>query len=363
MSKALIMNSFAKGCVPSVSKVVEDARKMMSLAKYLIVLDAKGKIVSSSTPFDEVRAVTVPCLLVVAPVEYKGVKIAHAVVLEIGFNRFVPYAQSEYQLKVNNNTKVCAVKERHVVASISPNALITLMPEILSIIQSEVTSRIQKWRQPIHTKKSGVRKYSYNYDIPALAFVRFPKNATLLHYGALLYDQKWRTGAQGNLWARAEQIREWLTQFMKLRVNHKTQSGEYTESVVKNSVGLAKLSDVLRVFQLRHERNPGYVRLLENMVHPNPKSSYRVLLKQVRVLHKVPNPKRSYDLEKMKREFALFREELEQIWHLHTVIDAKRNRKRLVHAQGCLVVGVASPEAQNKTLRLLHNEQDADIPF
>ncbi len=366
---AFVPVSFLKGRVPSVSKVREDAQRMMLMARYVITLDKNGKVVDSPTPLDDVKENSLDCLVVVAPVIYRGVHIPYAIVLEVGFNRFVPYAQAEYQVRERGKKVVRAVKERQVVANASPQTLLKLMPNLFETIQMEVDARIKKWKRLTLSHVRGYKKFPY--EVPDLVYVRLPDNVPMLHYGAMLYDVTWRLKEDGNLRVRAKQIRKWLDEFILLRKNHKTDSGYFLEGTVKRSASMASLADRLKLFQMYHMQNSHYVNVLERMIHPHVHSAQRKLLRQVRTLHKVPKPKRNYLFERLRKKYAPYEHKLQALWKLHTVIDSRRNRKRKVHAKDCLVVGVAaSVGLQMAYMERLHKvsdktdtEQDADIPF
>lgn len=276
---AFVPVSFSKGRVPSVTKIVEDARKMMSMAKYVIVLDKTGEVVSSPTPFDDPKSQALDCLVVVAPTIYKGVYVSHAIVLEIGFNRFVPYAQAEYQEKEHGKLRTRAVKERQVVATASSSTVMQLLPYLFEVIQIDVDSRVQKWKRQTLSHVCGYKKFPY--EVPDLVYVRLPSNVPLLHYGAMEYDFTWRLKEDGNIRVRAIQIRRWLDEFIALRRNHKTQSGYFLDRTVKKSMSMSSLADRLKLFQMYHMQNPNFVNVLNRLIHPNPHSIQRRLLRQV----------------------------------------------------------------------------------
>lgn len=365
MDDIFIPVSFTKGIrAPLIQKVIDDAKKMMAMSKYVIILDSCGNIISSPTLGSNRKDSKLECLVVVAPLVYRDTRIEHAIVLEIGFNRFVPYAQAEYKTMSKDSIVITkAVKSRRVVANLSSDSLLHLLPHLFDVVQMDIDRRMMCWKKPMLSQIRGSKKYPR--EVPELLYIRIPENAPLLWYGAMLYDSKWREAQGGNLWVRARQLREWLQEFMKLRANHITEEGSFLDATIKKSGSMTSLSERLKISQNRNGYTSNRMQALERLIDSDPTSSLRRLLAQVRTIHKVPEPKEDVIFKKLEQTFGGFKEKLARVWKLHTVVQVLRNNKRKFHAKTCLAIGVAAREElrKNNSTKWLCEGSDDDIPF
>ncbi len=403
---------------PTVEKVRNDARRIMSFAKCVIVLDSFGNPVQGPT-YQEPRAhhPKVDCLVVVAPTVYKGVYIKYAIVLEIGFRRFVPYSQVEYRL--NGSTKrgpsirrkkgdikheilatetikekVYAIKERLPVLRLTNELLYDLMPLISTGIQMCVDNIIRTWTNTEVVQLRGPRDHNH-YEQEACIVVRFPRTAEVLCAVASFAEYEWRRQPKKQLDTLAKSVKGQLRYFInpKKSHRHRHKDGSFSDSFVRNSTMMYFVADKLKT-RVSRSYSWQMIEMLFELVG-DPKSIEGRLIRQIWRVFKLPRPSNDRSYSRYILEYGEMKDVLLERWLVKSyrklrlmtnrkkyVEEARKDRRRpyFRHARECETFSVfASKDLLAEMMREYYlrksarmekeatvttpEDSDADIPW
>lgn len=339
MDTILTPLSFKTRRAPLLGKVERDADTMYGNARYVIVLDEDGNVVEqrfNRRIDDEV----VDCLAVFAPFTYKGARLERVLVLEIGFRRFVPYAQTEHRLGASTRrgpvlrfrkgeerkprTKVKANKKRAYqiparipIARLTDDALFDIMPALAKGVQECVDAIIRTWTETdvSMTRWTRAGKKWMTYEVSSSISVRFPKSAVLLCATASFAEIAWRQKPNHQLAASARAIRDMLRPFTSPKKRFgKDEHGNFSDEYVRGSQQLFYVSD-----RLRKKVSRGYssvmIEKMLDMVGPagSPK---RRLVEQVWRVFKVPKPEDNPLLKAYQSKYGEMKDLLLERWPL-----------------------------------------------
>lgn len=361
--------SFSGRRAPLVQKVVSDGLKMYDLARYVIVLDEEGQVIEKfdNAPFGG----TVDCLVVLAPCMYSGTLIEKTVVLEIGFRRFVPYAQAEYRkvgttkrgphlrrksdevktknlVSVKKDKTVFAIKPRTPIARICDKVMLQVLPVILDGIQFCVDEILKGWtaHEVIQTRYP---KKDQSYTYIASIFVRFPKQEHLLCAGAKFAEFRYRTGETKDIAANAKVVKENCRLFMKVYKRSKTEDGEYSESVVINSNTASFIASFLCTKILYFGYSIHIVERLLALVG-KPDCPERRLLEQIQKMYKLPKPEEDNCFLLAEENYSSLKERILAAWHLETFGSPRHDKRRIKHAKDALTVRVSGSRGEMEAM-------------
>ena len=391
MNNIVIPLSFNTRRAPSVQKVSTDGERMYKQARHVIVLDAYGTVIESfqNPPFGE----TVDCLVVLAPILYRESFIEKAIVLEIGFRRFVPYAQTEYRLTgstkrgpsvrlkkgdpQNKNAKqaaekhkVFAIKPRAPVAKLVDKVLIELLPIITSCIQTCVDAIIANWKDSEVIQIRGSVWNSYVYT--ASVFVRIPEEEEILCVAAYFGETRYRLTGTGTLASGGRLIKKYCKRFILRHKLHKTEQGDFLDTTVKDSWEAQFIASFLSVRILYKSYTEQMVRRMLTLVG-KANSAERKLVDQIWRIHKIPAPKKDEVLNDLETRHGTLRRILLSSWKLQNFVSLRHDKKRLVHARNCLTISVLGSHKEltkvmdrrdkKKMEAQSPSVDDIDIPF
>jgi hypothetical protein len=354
--------SFHGRRAPPVDKVINDGKRMFEHARYVIVLDQNGRVTQSfeNPPFGKTL---VDCLVVLAPLMYRNTWVAQAVLLEIGFRRFVPYAQTEYRV----NGKIKAIKPRRPVCKLSDKVMVELLPHIGNAIQVCVNSIIMTWEKSIPIQVRVVGNYTYIASI----FVKIPEEEKIFCAVVRFAEFRLRLSPSMTLGSCAILLKKTCERFIKASWRYKTESGDYLNSRVRKSGDANFIADTLRT----RIKFRGYTRqMVDEMLALVGKegSPERELINQIWKLYKIPVPVRDTALDVLEKEYGHLKSQLLSRWKLGNFISYRHQRKRMSHARGALTISVLGSEVELRKMIVEHDknrkgptedEDDEDIPF
>lgn len=380
MESILTPVSFKERRVPYLEKVGRDADIMYENARYVITLDDVGRVIEqrfNRRIDDEV----VDCLAVFAPFTYKGVRLERTLVLEIGFRRFVPYAQTEHRLgastrrgpvvrlkkgeerkekqraKRKKGKMAYVIKARVPVASFTEDALFDLMPTITKGIQECVDSIVRAWT---NTAAAYPRGTWHRFEYESSIVVRFPKEATLLCATASFAELEWRGEPDKQLAAIARSIRALLKGFADPSVKRRQGApGSFDKGFLRKSRVMQYVAEKLSS-RIRYKDYSRHMieRLLE-LVGPL-ESPERKIINQLWSVYKIPKPPHDLEFRKYAASYGEMKELLLEKWLVRNYrsfrlekvkkdlakLRKKENRPYQKHAKGCAEFSVfASKQA------------------
>lgn len=359
MDKFLIPLSFAKRRAPLRAKVQADAQRMYEHARYVIVLDGTGNVLEAR-PNRRQDDNVIDCLAVFAPVTYLGSDFDKSVVLEIGFRRFVPYAQTEYSL--NSSTKrgsrlrrrkgdmreaISALRKprrdrtlrltipaRVPVTCLSDDALFDLLPTITEGAQRCVDDIALTWEKTlgysIRWARGGNRMtgiFLMKHELAPCLSVRIPSEIKLLCATAAFAEMEWRKQPGHHLEKRADAIKDMLKSFLRpKRQRGKNGDGDFEDDFVRASETCHWVSDRLRKI-IEHGYSPAMVEVMLDFVGP-PESVARKLVEQIWRVYKIPHPKRDQEFEAFRFKYGELKDFLLERWHITNYRNLRLERIR-----------------------------------
>ncbi len=355
---------------PLVAKVVRDGEMMYDHARYVIVINAEGLVTEK---FENHRPYLVNCLVVLGPVVYEKKKISRAVLLEIGFKRFVPYAQAEYLV----GKKVKAIKPRNPVARLSDETMLTLLPKIRNGVQQIVDNSIMAWEKtlPIRTlvsKSKDVmgKKTDHVFYAVSRIFVKVPTEEPLLCTAMLLAEREWRSGAGMHFDTLARSTKQKLKDYLLLSGTRNVD--RLTDEQIKKATACYVIADMFKIrIKYRGYREYAMEAILQGIGGAN--SPERILLERIFRLYKVPKASPEglpFESDTVKASYIL-----KLLEGLSCYRSARHTSKRKKHSTNSVVFTVlGSMDKMEKmmTERMLAKAtlseaetllEDDDIPF
>lgn len=360
---------FATGV--TIGKVERDAATMKEKALYVIELDSKGNVLKhySNPPFHKL----LDCIVVLAPAQFQGVRVAQAVALEIGLSRFVPYKATEVKSVRPNNKKQCeVVRERQHVGILPWKVTEKLLPILWLAIQICVDQKMEQWtkarliQDPVEDTSKPGSKNLFVYE--AWITIRIPKNYPLIHAILRLKDEMDRTKTGKNYAHVAEIIRREFSLFRKLKASYKE---DYPDEVLKKSKILYSLAgwikkniqfrgyttrSVYAIRMLLQEKNLQDVTLFDDICR----------------VFKVPKAPPDIFLDMCEPLLGNRKAQLVEDCSLRPCRVFKLEKKRKVHALECFTIAIIGGrehmerlDARNTRNRLNANQaqEDSDIPL
>ena len=358
--------TFARGV--TIGKVERDAATMKEKALYVIELDSKGNVLKhySNPPFHKL----LDCIVVLAPAQFQGVRVAQAVALEIGLSRFVPYKATEVKSFRPNNKKQCkVVRERQHVGVLPWKVTEKLLSTLWLAIQICVDQKMEHWtkarliQDPIEDISKSRPRNLVVYE--AWITIRIPKDYPLIHAILRLKDEADRTKIGKNYTYVAEIIRREFNLFRNLKAFYK---GDYPDEVLKKSnilyslAGWIKKNIQFRGYTMRsvnairtllQEKNSADVTLFDDMCR----------------VFKVPKAPPDIFLDTCEPLLGNKKAQLVEGCSLRPCRVYKYEKKRKVHAQECFTIAIIGGrehmewlDARNTRNRLKATE-DSDIPL
>jgi hypothetical protein len=270
---------------PLITKVVRDGELMYDHARHVIVIDKQGRVTEN---FENHRPHLVNCLVVLGPVVYEKKQVSQAVLLEIGFKRFVPYAQAEYLV----GKRVVAIKPRSPVARLSDETTFALLPEIKNGIQRVVDNSIMAWKKtlPIRTLVSRSKdvmgkKTDHVFYAVSRIFVKVPIEEPLLCAAMLLAEREWRGGAGMHFDTLAKSTKGKLKDYLLLSGTRDVN--RLTDEQIKKANMCYVIADMFKI-RVRYRGYKQYAMetILRGIGSVN--SPERILLERIFKLFKVP---------------------------------------------------------------------------
>lgn len=407
MDTILTMLPFNERRAPLVDKVRRDSELMYEHSRYVIVLNQQGCVVEErfNRRFDDD---IVDCLSVFAPVTYKDVYIEKAIVLEIGFRRFVPYAQTEYRLnsstkrgpshrvkkgeqriiKQKNTEKKIAIKPRTPVAALSKDLIFDLIPAISNGMQMCVDAIVRTWigSQGTTTRWTQAgnisRRIWISYEIEPTVTVRIPSETDVLCATATFAELQWRLRSDGQIDVSAKAIKSILKYYLapKRRAG-KNQEGNFSDEYVKQNTTFYWVADRLtKKVELGY--SPYMIERLLDFIGVQG-SFGRNLIEQIQRIYKVPKAKEDKILDEYQSEYGEIKDILLERWLVRNyrslrlqVNKEKWGKERtsirpyFAHAKNSLIFSVfASKKAQDEmtqayaSKKMKEGDDDNDIPF
>lgn len=411
MDSILTLLPFKERRAPLVDKVKRDSELMYQHSRYVIVVDEQGHVVEQhfNRRFDDD---TVDCLTVFAPVTYRGVYIEKAVVLEIGFRRFVPYAQTEYRLNSSTRRgpshrvkkgeikkevlkkqkqKAIAIKPRVPVAVFSKDAVFDLMPIISNGIQVCVDAIVLTWKGSRGATTvwaqagNKSRKIWRSYEVEPAITVRIPSEMDLLCATATFAELEWRFQSDGQIDISARALKDMLKYYLSpSRRRGKNAQGNFSDEYVKGRTTFYWVAD-----RLQKKVRMGYSRyMIEQLLSfVGVKGSFgRNLIEQIQRVYKVPKAQENEILDKYQFEYGEMKNLLLERWLVRNYQSLRqktnkeiweRNRTSVrpyyAHAKNSQAFSIfASKKTQDEMAKAYDarksnphdpDEDDDDIPF
>lgn len=391
MDKIVVPVSFKERRPPLLEKVVRDADIMYSNARYVIVLNKTGNILEQrfNRRFDDE---VVDCLAVFAPCVYRGAEIERALVFEIGFRRFVPYAQTEHRLgastrrgpvvrfrrgeerKPQNNIKrtkkrAYTIQARTPVARLTDDAMFDIMPAITAGIQECVDSLVLTWATPQRVRwvKAGTRAKPIwkKHEIEPSISVRIPKEAGILCATATFAELRWRLEPKTHIRASADAIKSILRYLLVPgRRKGRDVHGDFSDDFVRESSSCYWVAK-----RLQEKLDRGYTSvMIEGLLDlvGTPESVARRLVEKIWKVYKVPRPKKDKLLQGYRSEYGEMEDLLLERWPLRNYRSLRLEKKKRLwiesrtshqpyrpHANNShSFVVLASKEAQDKMVEV-----------
>ncbi len=374
MENFLTPLSFTKRRTPIRAKVKADAERMYAHARYVIVIDSKGKVLESRKN-RRIDDNTIDCLAVFAPVFYRGEHFEKSVVLEIGLRRFVPYVEAKYHpnaskrrgpvirfLKgearptrkkvVTPRKERVIISERVPVVALSESAMLELMPEITSGIQACVDEIMHSWTDSPVRQIRGVKfkERTHEFDYEASVVIRIPREAALLCAAAHFAEIDWRVSKNRQLYAIAAGIKRKLQSYTNVKITHRKRlsDGSFEDDFVRES---AQMQWVAEKISTRIQRS-GYSNMLVGklleLVGP-PESAERNLLDQIWRVYRIKPPVEETDLEKHTTQYLHMQDQLRTQWKLRNYRSIRLEKRKVEHAEKVLQTTgrTAIPHAKN----------------
>jgi len=269
-------------------------------------------------------------------------------VLEIGFRRFVPYAQAEFRPnastkrgptvrlkksnrhlrvegfteKKNKKGKKLTIKARTPVVKLTDDVLFDLMPVITDGIQKCVDSFVMVWSE---TEVLQTRGRWHSYESEASIFIRIPVTTQLLCATAYFAEMKWRLGPNKQLHSVARSIRDLLIDFMVL--NKKQDDGTYLEESVKESENTTYVANKLRCYILYRSYTLEMINCLIHLIGEQ-NSTERILLEQVWRLFKLEEPVEDASHKAYITTYGEMQDVLLEQWHVKNYRSLRHERVR-----------------------------------
>lgn len=408
MDKIVIPVSFKERRPPLLEKVVRDADVMYSNARYVVVLDKFGNVLEQrpNRRFDDE---VVDSLAVFAPFVYKGVELERVLVLEIGFRRFVPYAQAEHRLGASTRrgpvvrfrkgeerkprTKIKRGKKRAFsiptrvpIAKLTNDALFDIMPALGRGIQECVDSIVLTWTTPQRVRwvKTGTktRPVWKKHEIEPSISVRIPKETDLLCAAATFAELRWRLEPKAHIKVSADAIRAMLRYLLiPGRRKGRDAHGDFSSDFVRESAPCGYVAQ-----RLQEKIDRGYTSVmiegLLDLIGP-PGSMARRLVEKIWSVYKIPQPKRDKLLQGYQSKYGEIEDLLLERWLLRNYrsLRLEKNKRLWVesrtyakpyhpHASNSHgFVVIASKEAQDRMVGACYdkhassNQTDASLPI
>jgi len=354
----LRMLSFEGKRAPTRTKVRNDGLCMYQCARTVIVLDGHGNIVEkfNNPPFGG----TVDCIAVLAPVVYNGVEIQYAVVLEIGFRRFVPYAQTEY--KTSGSTKrgpsvrnkdrcvtssprykkpekgtIKAIKPRRRVAALNDCFVIDFLPVLTEVIQHNVNEIICAWDNSFPVQVRGQQHNQYTYV--ASVFVRVSCEEEIISAAAKFGEMRFRLTGTGNLASFADLLKKYCHEFIRQNRKSLTEQGNYLEETVKGSDIANFIAEVLKVRILYRGYTEQMISKVLSLLGKQ-NTRQRKLIDQIWNLYAIPVPKKDVVFETLEQRYRSQRRKLVASWGLKNFTSFRHETRRRIHARDCTTFSV-----------------------
>jgi hypothetical protein len=126
-----------------VLKVVDDVKRIKEKARYVLTLNADGKVIGFLYKAEKGSFANVVAVL--APANLYGVYLTEALVLEIGISRTRPYQKSELASYGKKVTPYLRTRER--VRSITTHELAQLWPTLEKVFSSATYQTRKRWKQ------------------------------------------------------------------------------------------------------------------------------------------------------------------------------------------------------------------------
>lgn len=372
MDKIVTPLSFKNRRAPFVGKVVHDADVMYDNARYVIVLDKAGNVLEQrpNRRFDDE---VVDCLAVFAPCIYKGVELERVLVLEIGFRRFVPYAQAEHRLgaptlrgpvvrfrkgeerkpraKIKRGKKRSFnITTRVPIAKLTNDALFDIMPALGRGIQECVDSIVLNWTNPQRVRwvKAGTKakpiwkKHEMEHSIS----VRIPKEADLLCATATFAELRWRLEPKTHIKASADAIMVMLKYLLiPGRRKGRDARGDFSSDFVRESAPCGYVAH-----RLREKIDRGYtsvmVKGLLDFIGP-PGSMARRLVEKIWRVYKIPQPKRDKLLQGYQSKYGEMEDLLLERWLLRDYRSLRLEKKKRLWVESRTYTKPYHPHASN----------------
>ncbi len=401
MDTILVPASFTNRRKPFCNKVEADAVRMYNHARYAIVIDGTGKVKEVQRNL-RTDGTVLDCLVVLAPFEYEGVCFDKVLVLEIGFRRFVPYAQTEFrkgmstkrgpvvrkrkgepaidQIQVKTKkVKPVAFKPRIPVASLSKDAMFDLMPAITEGMQVCTDDIVKMWTGKPNVRwavgGTSARKVWMKHEIEPTITVRIPKEAEVLCATASFAEFAWRMRPEGHIDACARGIKTRLKSYLVSgRRSGKDARGNYSDDYVKEGQAFYWVAELLK-----NKVERGYSTVMVEALLDFiglPKSPARKLVEQIWRVYKLPRPKKDKLLEGYYFKYGEMKDLLLERWHIRNYRSlrletvkrntaqkrAEENKTYRPHAQNSYIFSIfASKKAQEEMVQAYSSRFTSEV--
>ncbi|MEZ0208656.1 MAG: hypothetical protein ACAH17_00560 [Candidatus Paceibacterota bacterium] len=354
MENFLIPLSFTDRRAPWPSKVRSDASRMYAQARYVITLNNLMQVseVIHNTKND---GTVVDCLVVLAPFNYQGKYLEKTVVLEIGFRRFVPYAQTNFEKvtprkrtaggnmkkrvgavipKKKTGPRALAIKPRVPVVGLSEDVLFDLMPVISRGIQVCTDAIVSTWTNTmgatVRWTAAGneAQRFWIKHEMEPEIQMRIPKEAQLLCAAASFAEMVWRKKEYGNIHASAGAIKDMLKYYIREgRRRGRDAEGNFEDDYVRKGSQFQWVAERLKE-KVKRGYTPAMVEGLFDLIG-KPDSIARKLIEQVWRVHKVPLAREDPVLDEYQSMYGEMKEVLLERWPLQTYrkLRGEKNKK------------------------------------
>jgi hypothetical protein len=352
MENFLVPLSFTNRRAPIRAKVKADADRMYNQARYAIVVDERLQVVDirHNTRND---GTVVDCLVVLAPFDYWGEHFEKTVVLEIGFRRFVPYAQANFQkeapkkrslggnmkkrervtAKKTRRQRALAIKPRVPIAALSEEGLFDLMPIIARGVQVCTDDIVQTWTgtmgATIRWAIAGTeaQRFWMKHELEPEIQMRIPKEAHVLCAAATFAEIDWRKKEDGNIHASARAIRDMLKGYIRPgRRRGRDLQGNFDDDYVRKSSQFQWVAQ-----RLKQKVERGYTTaMIESLFELLGKrdSIARKLIEQIWRVYKVPPAREDTSLDGYASGYGEMKDLLLERWPIQTYRSIRREKKK-----------------------------------
>ena len=344
---------FAPGL--TAGKVIRDAQTMKRHARYVIELDASGKLLKHH----ENKSSSLDCIVVLAPVLFQGGKINQAVALEVGLSRFVPYAYAEFKSSNPKSKKqVQRIRPRTQIAVLPWETVRGLLPILWHAIQTCVDKRMETWTKASLIQDSGGIKGFKEYE--AWLTIRIPKTQPLIHAILNLKSEEGKELPGKNYAYAAATIHRDIQLFRKLKSAYR---GQYPDEVIKSSHVLQTVAGWMK----KNIQHRGYTNrsmdAVRRLLEKHSTESLRIFDEVCRIF-KVPAAPRNQHLDHCEQLLGQDKDTLVQTCTLRPCRIFKREKKRTKHAKECFTISIfgSKDHMERIHVRNINNRLNSNKP-